>query len=423
MIAAANRDGYAGATVTAVIAEAGVSRPTFYEHFKDRDDCFMQTLEQSQAQLLDEIQAAIEQAAPEDALTAAISAQIEHARSQPTATRFLTNEPLAATRLALDTRDQHQQQIAQLIERAQKRLPKDTATVALPMKIVIGAISRILGNRLRRGDPGLTSIHAELLDWTSRYQQPRSQQRRQTLKPGPKPKNSAVLLEKLIGEAPPIPRGRSRMTREEIAVNHRERILHAIAKLSEEKGYDATTTADITREAQLDAKVFYRLFADKQEAFMSYHELGFQQLMAVMADAFFKGETWPERSWQSGGAFLGFLAREPLVAHIGFIESYAVGAAAIQRVEDSHVAFTMFLHEGYQWVGQADAQAGAAEVAPPSKLVLEAIIAGVFELVYLQVRAGKTNQLPRYLGLMGALVLTPFLGVEAANAFIEGAGG
>ncbi len=419
MIAAANRDGYAGATVTAVIAEAGVSRPTFYEHFKDRDECFAQTLEQCQGQLLDSVQQAINEALGKDALAAAIGALIEHARRDPAATRFLTNEPLAATRLALDARDKHQQEIAKLIQGAQKRLAHDAATVDLPMTIVVGAISRILGNRLRRGDPGLTSIHSELFDWTSSYRRPRANQRWQTLKPGPAPKQPAVLLEKLIGEAPPIPRGRSRMSREEIAVNHRERILHAIAQLSQDKGYDATTTADITREAGLDAKVFYRLFADKREAFMSYHELGFQQLMAVMADAFFKADTWPERSWRSGAAFLGFLAREPLVAHMGFIESYAVGPAAVQRVEDSHVAFTVFLQEGYQWLGQT----GNDGPQPPSKLALEAIIAAIFELVYLQVRAGKTKQLPRHLGLMGALVLTPFLGVEAANAFIEGAGG
>ena len=41
MVAAANRDGYADANVSAVIAEAGVSRPTFYDYFSDRDDCFV----------------------------------------------------------------------------------------------------------------------------------------------------------------------------------------------------------------------------------------------------------------------------------------------------------------------------------------------------------------------------------------------
>src|SRR5918996_5397040 len=34
-------EGYGGATVAAVIARAGVSRRTFYEHFRDREDCFL----------------------------------------------------------------------------------------------------------------------------------------------------------------------------------------------------------------------------------------------------------------------------------------------------------------------------------------------------------------------------------------------
>ncbi|HXM87565.1 MAG TPA: TetR/AcrR family transcriptional regulator, partial [Solirubrobacteraceae bacterium] len=41
MVEAANVGGYASANVSAVIANAGVSRPTFYEYFVDRDDCFV----------------------------------------------------------------------------------------------------------------------------------------------------------------------------------------------------------------------------------------------------------------------------------------------------------------------------------------------------------------------------------------------
>ena len=48
MIAAAVRDGYADANVSAVIAEAGVSRPTFYDYFVDSDDCFLAALAQVQ---------------------------------------------------------------------------------------------------------------------------------------------------------------------------------------------------------------------------------------------------------------------------------------------------------------------------------------------------------------------------------------
>src|SRR5262249_16782128 len=41
MIGAAARYGLGEASVARVIREAGVSRATFYEHFADRDDCFL----------------------------------------------------------------------------------------------------------------------------------------------------------------------------------------------------------------------------------------------------------------------------------------------------------------------------------------------------------------------------------------------
>jgi len=43
MVEATAREGYAGATVAQVIAFAGVSRKAFYEHFTDKEDCFLAT--------------------------------------------------------------------------------------------------------------------------------------------------------------------------------------------------------------------------------------------------------------------------------------------------------------------------------------------------------------------------------------------
>jgi len=41
MIESTARHGYAGASVAHVIAHAGVSRKAFYEHFADKEDCFL----------------------------------------------------------------------------------------------------------------------------------------------------------------------------------------------------------------------------------------------------------------------------------------------------------------------------------------------------------------------------------------------
>ena len=69
--------------------------------------------------------------------------------------------------------------------------------------------------------------------------------------------------------------------------------MFATAELVQSKGYTATTIAQITKRAGVDGRVFYRMFADKQEAFSAIHELGFQHLMAATAAAFFTAELGP----------------------------------------------------------------------------------------------------------------------------------
>jgi len=214
-----------------------------------------------------------------------------------------------------------------------------------------------------------------------------------------------------VRSAPPqLGPGRPRLSPEEIASNHRQRILFAAADFAKSKGYTATTIADITKAAGIDGRAFYAAFTDKQDAFMAVHELGYQEVMAVTAGAFFAGTTWPQRSWEAGRAFTQFLERNPTIAHVGFVEAYAVGPRAVQRVEDSHTAFTMFLQEGYGY---------APSPQPPSRVALEAIITSVFEVVYREVRAGREAKLSGLLGHLVVLWLAPFIGMDAAAAFVE----
>ena len=41
MTVVAARHGYAEASVARVVKQAGMSRATFYDHFENRDDCFL----------------------------------------------------------------------------------------------------------------------------------------------------------------------------------------------------------------------------------------------------------------------------------------------------------------------------------------------------------------------------------------------
>lgn len=98
------------------------------------------------------------------------------------------------------------------------------------------------------------------------------------------------------------------------------------------------------------------------------------------------------------------------MAHIAFVEAYSVGPAAVQRIEDSHVAFLYFLEEG------------AAERGPgqaPSRVAMEAVIAGIFEVIYMQARRRKQAQIAAMFPYIAHIWLTPFLGVKASDVFID----
>src|SRR5215218_1105093 len=63
MAASVADKGYAGTTVSDVVAGAGVSRKTFYEHFRDKEDCFLAAFDVGVERLLGAI---VEAEADED---------------------------------------------------------------------------------------------------------------------------------------------------------------------------------------------------------------------------------------------------------------------------------------------------------------------------------------------------------------------
>ncbi|MFI4977799.1 MAG: TetR/AcrR family transcriptional regulator [Solirubrobacterales bacterium] len=410
MIAAANRDGYAGASVSAVIEQAGVSRPTFYDYFADRDECFLAAITDSHERLENEIRIAVGEHPSEDAIRATIGAILAFSSEDPARAHFLMNESMAGGPRALDARDQGIAEIEQIIEDAHRHVAPTTAIPDVCPRILIGGIYRLLSPRLRRGEPSLAGLAEDLERWSESYELPVGKHRWRSLEPSSPPPLSPFLPESPQRTPTPLGPGRPGISKEEVAANHRERILYAAAQLAGEKGYTATTIADITRRAGIDGRAFYALFIDKQDVFMTVHELGLQQVMNATSSAFFAGASWPERIWEAGRAFTQFLEQNPLITHVGFVEAHAVGPGAAQRVQDSHIAFAMFLQEGYLHVSRQP---------PPARAAVEAIISTLFEIVYHQARAGAKLKISGLLGQMTFLCLAPFLGAGETNKFID----
>lgn len=408
MVAAAHRHGYAGATISQVISHAGVSRPTFYDYFADKENCFLAAHRVHSRLLVADIRRAVAAEPSERAVQTAIRRFIELAEEHPDRAGFLADATMAGGWRALDERDRMIGEIATVIEHARAQTPPQTPTPDVPIRVVLGAVRWLVAPLLRRGEHDLTALANDLTCWVESYKHPNGEHRWHTLEPGPVLPPSPHVSQMSLRPPPSIPPGRSKLSKTEIARNQRERIVYATAEVAAAKGYTVTTIADITAAAGVDRRVFYTHFGDKQQAFLAVHELCIQQIMAVTASAFFSASTWPERAWEAMRACTQFQASHSIVTHIALVESHAVGASAIQRIDDSRTAFTIFFQEGNQYTRH-----------PASQTAMEASLGAIFEIFYHQARQGQSDRMSRLTCNGAYIMLAPFIGPSAANHFID----
>lgn len=403
----AARDGYAAASIAKVIADARVSRPTFYEYFADKDDCFLAAQLAAAQVLVEQVDAAIAQGPPSRAPQSAIAAMLQFAaREQPHA-QFLMCELPAGGPRSLDQRDALVASIAARVDQARGGLAGDERSPDLPVSAMVGGVMWLLAPGMRSRED-LGRVTGELERWVDRYSRPVAEHRWASLQAGSAPPPSAYISE-LPSHAPTaLGPGRPGISRGEVARNQRERIMYATAEVAARRGFNAATLGEIAAAAHVDARVLGAHFADKEQAFLAAHEFGFQHLMAVAASAFFSARSWPERAWEGILAGAQFQATHPELSHMLYVQSYAIGAEALERVNRTHAAFTLFLHEGNEHAAK-----------PVSPLAMEAIVAASFEIVYQLSRQDKGEAVPRLVPHGAYLCLAPFLGPEAAETLID----
>jgi AcrR family transcriptional regulator len=103
-----------------------------------------------------------------------------------------------------------------------------------------------------------------------------------------------------------LPRGPHGLTREQVQASQRQRILDAALDVVGERGYAATTVADITSAAGVSRTTFYEQFQNKLDAFLTaYDEFGKAFLADVAGTPRRRRPTPsppPANDWSTGGA-------------------------------------------------------------------------------------------------------------------------
>lgn len=130
-----------------------------------------------------------------------------------------------------------------------------------------------------------------------------------------------------------LPRGRHGLSRDQVALDQRQRMLLAMAEAMAADGYVATSVADVIKRAGVSRETYYQQFSSKLDCFLEAFDAAGEILLAGMAEASETvGSDVPfERFEAAVGSYFDLLIAQPGFARLFLVEAHAAGPAALAR--------------------------------------------------------------------------------------------
>lgn len=147
--------GYADMSVEAIIARAGVSRRTFYEHFKNKEDAFLAAYDAVVDEITRHVQRAyLQQTTALERLRAGMRAYLQLLASEPEIARMGVVEVLAAGPRALARRNDALRLFAEIVEDNIRQLVPSCRRPELTAETIVGGIYEVVFSRILAGRTG-----------------------------------------------------------------------------------------------------------------------------------------------------------------------------------------------------------------------------------------------------------------------------
>jgi AcrR family transcriptional regulator len=420
-IQAVNERGFVATTISDLVARAGVSRRSFYEHFENKEECLLATYDALIARLTARI---VEAYDPEDEwidqIESIVRALFEASSDRPDAARLVCVEMGAAGPVGIERWARDAEQLTTFIMAVFEQAPGE-GTVPRPIaRAIVGALRTILYSRVRR-DRSSRSLKLELqkltpdvVTWIAAFYPTPPE-----IPEKPRPRRHAHLQG---GRAPGtlspsprwaprgLPRGEHSLPRGFVAHNQRERIFDAVANLTASKGYPALSLEEIVAEAAISLQTFYEHFENKEEAFLATFEMGHAKATAAINRSLDLKLSWAHNVRIGLTALLEFLASEPAIARLACVDILIAYPHVAGRVNEANFSYIELLD-----IGPDDTYPNA-----PPPVMREASVGGIFELLHDYILHGRTQRVPELIDYVMYIVITPFAGSEiAARAVAE----
>jgi len=416
MIELVGEQGYGATKAAEVSARAGVSRKAFYEHFANKEECFLATYDMIVAEGLERVAGAMQTAdGLIEEIRLGLDALFQRAVEQPGVERLVLVEAAALGPAGIARREQ-------LISSYEGMLRENLGAARRPglipnplLRAVAGGFLKVLYSRVRSGaQRQLPALLPDLVRWSfTYYPLPEVTDAIGELRPVVSP--TGVVGGRAPGSLSPWStssrtRAASRRTpslsRSFLVHNQRERILDAVAQLCAEKGYANITLDDIAERAAVSLEAFYEHFAGKEDAFLVAYEVGHTKGRALVESVHDAAPDWPQAMRAGILALLEFLATEPAFAHMALVDALIATPRTAERSNKAIVRYAELLTPGFDEVPEA---------SKPPAVTIEAIAGGIFELCLTYTVQNRVAQLTELAPWVVYFALAPFVGPELAG--------
>jgi AcrR family transcriptional regulator len=396
MLDAVGRHGYVETTVRELVTVAGVSKSTFYNHFKDKRECFLATFDEIVDRLSERMGTAYR--GPTDfreRLLAALTVFMCLAVDEPAAVYLIAVDVLTLGVAGVEHRERASQRFEVLLRQSLAQSSPAETMPPTTARAVIAGIRGVAYWRLRAGEEKeLPDFVDPLVDWALSYQRPEGELTRLAAAaaaepaPPPPPRDDSLPDWR---EPPDSPLSRRTLTQ-------RQRIVRAAGRVVFERGYEALSIPAISGAAGVSNQTFYEHFSNKRDAFLAAFEELVGETIAATATAFAAAGDRPEAIGIGIRAMLEHIASDEVFAKIAFFELAAAGPAALDSGDAVLDGFTAFLRPG-------TVPSEFAGALPD--VVREAIGSGIWGVLQYELSHGRLRRLPDLAPEVTRLALMP----------------
>lgn len=149
---ASSSSSYAAMSVEDIISSAGISRRTFYEHYKNKHEAFLAAYDEAAERLLAAVEAAQDDATGfADRVRSGIQVFLSLLAADPSFARMCIVEVMAAGQDAVARRNRAMRAFGEIIERNARTFLEEQPPSALTAETVVGGIYDVIYTRIQQG--------------------------------------------------------------------------------------------------------------------------------------------------------------------------------------------------------------------------------------------------------------------------------